>query len=114
MLDALAIRRFERLFEPRSPNMHASTAEDRIAMHKRGDAAEQSLLRLKEAGIGYEPRDGGQYLVAGTILFYSRTGYWRMLKGPAFGYGVDKLIAAVHPAPAPSTERPSLKLLPPV
>lgn len=109
MLDAIAAARFERLFT-RSPSMHVSTAEDRIAVAKRGGAAEQSLSRLKEAGLGYEDRGAGQYIVAGTVLFYSKTGYWRMLRGPAFGYGVDKLLDAIHPAPPPE-RRPTIALV---
>lgn len=91
---------------------HITTAEDRLAAHRAASKGNLALDQLRAAGIGVEKLEEHRYLVAGTILFWPHTGYWRMQKGPAFGYGVDKLIAAILPAAEP--HRPSLALVPPV
>lgn len=90
------------------------TAADRIAAHKASAITEIALSKLRTANLGYEKIAEGQYLVAGAVLFWPSNGFWRIKGGTTFGYGADKLIAAVVPKPEFAAGKPSLALVPPV
>ena len=91
---------------------HILTATDRIAAHRASPITEAALSKLRTANLGYEKVAEGQYLVAGTVHFWPANGFWRVKGGMSFGYGAEKLIAAVLPPVQPS--KPSLALVPPV
>jgi hypothetical protein len=59
-----------------------------------------SLGVLRSKGLGVLYNLDGSYTVAGTILYWPTTGLWRAKGGEPFGYGVEKLVAAVMPAVA--------------
>jgi hypothetical protein len=90
----------------------ALTATDRIAAHKATPIVDSALSKLRTANLGYSVVAPGQYLVAGTVHFWPANGFWRVKGGMSFGYGAEKLIAAVLPPVQPC--KPSLALVPPV
>lgn len=57
-----------------------------------------SLSVLKAKGLGTLYNLDGTYTIAGTMLYWPATGFWKSKDGVKFGYGVEKLVAAVLPA----------------
>lgn len=73
------------------------TTEDRLAMVRGRRVSDPALARLAAVGIGFEQVGLGTYHVAGTVMFWPATGYWRAFDNSAQGYSVDALINRVLP-----------------